>query len=289
MQDGWKKIENPDDEFAFDLPSGFNLDETEDENDTARSYSYSGGGVRLFVFSDPVKDCERFDVILNFLAARERKTKTYNDLSGDSYNFGDDEGFFHSVFTIKSETRTYVFHGVATENQHKDVTRFIRSISLNSKSSNLEFPRNADNRIDAPVPQSSPTPPIKSSNPELPPKVALSTPAGTGRSGSDEGLIHVPVPQLTPAPSTKPLKIVSKPRPAYTDIARIYSIQGTVILRVVFRSDGTMGEITVLKALPFGLTNSAKTALSKMRFKPETRDGKPYAVSKNVEYTFTIF
>jgi len=85
------------------------------------------------------------------------------------------------------------------------------------------------------------------------------------------------------------LKVISKPRPNYTDIARQNGIIGVVKLTVLFRADGTIGEITVVKALPFGLTELAVDAAHKIRFAPKTINRVPQTILKPVEYRFDIY
>lgn len=85
------------------------------------------------------------------------------------------------------------------------------------------------------------------------------------------------------------VKIISKPRPGYTDSARVNNIQGTVILKVTFLASGQIGGVSVIKGLPNGLTEQAIAAAKSIRFEPAKRGGTPYAVNKNVEYSFTIF
>ncbi len=85
------------------------------------------------------------------------------------------------------------------------------------------------------------------------------------------------------------LVIVTKPRPAYTEEARQSTISGTVILRVTFLRNGGVGSISVVKALPMGLTEQSVIAARKLSFLPGTVDGKPINITKQVEYTFTIY
>jgi TonB family protein len=84
------------------------------------------------------------------------------------------------------------------------------------------------------------------------------------------------------------LKIISKPKPLYTDEARQNNVSGTVILRVTFLASGQIGGISVVKSLSFGLTEQAIAAVRKMRFDPAKVNGIPQNVTRLVEYTFPI-
>jgi protein TonB len=106
---------------------------------------------------------------------------------------------------------------------------------------------------------------------------------GRGNQGDDDG------PPPRPTGVTQPLKILSKPRPGYTDAARQNNVQGTVILRVTFLPSGQIGSISAVKGLPYGLTEQAIAAARQMRFEPAKRDGIGQAVTRQVEYTFSIY
>jgi len=89
--------------------------------------------------------------------------------------------------------------------------------------------------------------------------------------------------------STTPLTIALKPRANYTDAARQNNIQGTVSLRVTFSSNGSIGNVAVVSALPFGLTEQAITAVRKLVFLPQQNNGENVTVIKTVQYAFSIY
>jgi len=85
------------------------------------------------------------------------------------------------------------------------------------------------------------------------------------------------------------VKILSQPRASYTDAARQAGIQGKVVLRVTFQSDGSVGAISAVSGLPNGLTERAIAAARSIRFEPAKRNGVPIAVTRTIEYSFTIY
>lgn len=85
------------------------------------------------------------------------------------------------------------------------------------------------------------------------------------------------------------LRIVSKPRPGYTEAARTENVEGSVILRVTFLASGKIGEVTPVKPLPFGLTEKAIEAANEIKFEPAMNNGRPVSVTKQVEYSFSIY
>lgn len=91
------------------------------------------------------------------------------------------------------------------------------------------------------------------------------------------GVIDVPTP---PDPDPGPLAIggdVQAPvrlgplTPVYPEAARKARVQGTVVLRLVIDRDGRVSGLQVVNGLPFGLTEAAVEAATRLRFKPAFR------------------
>ncbi len=140
---------------------------------------------------------------------------------------------------------------------------------------------------------------------DKPSPCATSVQEGSGTSGSKRsestwkgGLAIDPAP--TPANNsdvkpkvypdgTKPLQIRSKPKAFHTKLALEKCIEGKVILKITFFSNGQVGKIKVVKGLPFGLSEQAVEVAKRIRFEPAMKGGKPITVTKKVEYTFTIY
>lgn len=83
--------------------------------------------------------------------------------------------------------------------------------------------------------------------------------------------------------------IVKKPRPSYTDAARMKGVQGNIQLRLKFDENGYIPEIEIVKDLPEGLMRQAIFAAVRMKFLPEIENGIPRAITKTVEFSFTIY
>lgn len=112
--------------------------------------------------------------------------------------------------------------------------------------------------------------------------------SGNGNgTGSGDGDDAPPPPK--PTGVTSPIKILSKPRPGYTDAARTANIQGTVILRVTFMANGSIGSISPVKGLPNGLTEQAIAAARRISFEPAKVNGMGQTVTKQIEYSFSIY
>ena len=87
--------------------------------------------------------------------------------------------------------------------------------------------------------------------------------------------------------SRKPV-IKDKPVPEYTLIARQHGVEGTVVLRAVFRSSGKVTNIQATKTLPDGLTEQAIDAARRIKFKPAEKDGRPVSTYMQLEYNFHL-
>jgi TonB family protein len=82
--------------------------------------------------------------------------------------------------------------------------------------------------------------------------------------------------------------ILYKEKGKYTEEARQNRIEGTVVLNVVFRADGRITNIRVVRGLPDGLTEKAIEAATKVRFNPAVKNGVPVSVRGDIEFTFAL-
>jgi TonB family protein len=96
-------------------------------------------------------------------------------------------------------------------------------------------------------------------------------------------------PPQMPKGVTTALKITEKPRAIYTQEARKNQTSGTVTLRVTFMANGSIGNIAVVSGLPDGLTEQAIAAARNIQFEPAKRNGVAQTVTKQVQYTFTLY
>jgi len=105
----------------------------------------------------------------------------------------------------------------------------------------------------------------------------------------------------TPTPATDDAKIysgrevdqkarvLSKPEPSYTEVARKNQITGVVVLRAVFSSSGEVTNIHAVSGLPDGLTERAMTAAKQIKFVPATKDGRPVSMWMELQYNFNLY
>jgi TonB family protein len=77
-------------------------------------------------------------------------------------------------------------------------------------------------------------------------------------------------------------------RPDYTEEARRRGIEGDVVLEIVVRSDGTVGNVKVMQGLGGGLDQRAIDAVRQWRFSPARRFGTPVDVMVEVAVEFKL-
>jgi len=88
---------------------------------------------------------------------------------------------------------------------------------------------------------------------------------------------------------TTKARLLSKPEPQYTEDARKNQIVGTVVLKVVFASNGQVTNIRTVSGLPYGLTERAIAAAHQIKFVPATKDGHQVSMWMQLEYNFNLY
>jgi protein TonB len=80
---------------------------------------------------------------------------------------------------------------------------------------------------------------------------------------------------------------ISKPTPAYPDIAREAGVDGTVLVQALVGKDGKVKDTKVVKSIPM-LDAAAEAAVKQWVFKPALSNNKPVAVWVAVPVRFTL-
>lgn len=107
-------------------------------------------------------------------------------------------------------------------------------------------------------------------------------------SGVTVGDIESP-PSVQGKPVDGPRVLINKTPALYTDAARSSNTQGTVKLKLVFLSNGSIGNVTVLSPLPHGLTEQAIAAARRIVFIPKRVAGVPISVAQEIHYDFRLY
>ena len=108
---------------------------------------------------------------------------------------------------------------------------------------------------------------------------------GGGPGGGGGGYDRV----FTGREVTSKARLLSKPEQQYTEDARKNQITGTVVLKVVFQSNGSVSNIRTVSGLPYGLTERAIAAARQIKFVPATKDGHPVSMWMQLEYNFNLY
>jgi len=122
--------------------------------------------------------------------------------------------------------------------------------------------------------------------------------AGTGRGvGSGEGLGSgigdgsgggTGGGPFRPGSGIDPPRLLREVKAEYTDEARRRGITGDVLLEIVVKRDGSVGDVTVQQGRGAGLDQRAVAAVRQWRFSPARRRGEPVDVIVQVAVEFTL-
>ena len=83
-------------------------------------------------------------------------------------------------------------------------------------------------------------------------------------------------------------KLTYKVEPQYTRAALDARIQGTILLEIVVDKTGVPRDINVLSPVGFGLDERAVECVSRWRFEPGIKEGRPVKIRANVEVSFRL-
>jgi TonB family protein len=85
-------------------------------------------------------------------------------------------------------------------------------------------------------------------------------------------------------------KIVRQPVPSYTQPARAARVEGIILLEIVVRKDGTVGNAKIIRGLGYGLDESAiSTVTNEWLFIPGTLNDVPVDIIANIEVSFRLY
>ena len=91
-----------------------------------------------------------------------------------------------------------------------------------------------------------------------------------------------------PGSGVTPPTLVREVRPDYTEEARRRGVRGDVVMEIVVRRNGTVGEVRVLQGLGYGLDDRAVAAVRQWTFNPASRHGTPVDVMVEVAMEFKL-
>jgi len=96
------------------------------------------------------------------------------------------------------------------------------------------------------------------------------------------------LPQQQPSKDVTMPTVVRQVKADYPESAKKERVQGSVMLSVVVKKDGTVGDVTVKKPLHPELDEAAIKVMKQWEFRPGTKDGKAANIAVDVEMTFNL-
>ena len=110
--------------------------------------------------------------------------------------------------------------------------------------------------------------------------------AGTGVGpGSGGGTGGGP---YRPGSGIDPPRLLQEVKPVYTEDARLRRVEGEVVMEIVVRRDGSVGDMRITRGLAGGLNERATQAVRQWRFSPARRLGSPVDVIVEVSVEFKL-
>ncbi len=281
-QEKWETFHPPADAFTIETP--FDLSQRgENGKDDSRKYYASKGDTYLYVFSEPSHEAHQAATVEEFLKSQNRHLSVGKTLSSPLH-FQDEFDYWHTIVSIDTGTRTFVVQAVSLDEDSTIAERFVSTFKLGS-------PGEPNSPVGPPTAPAA-AGPLQLLKPDVAgPGSGTGIGSGSGAgfgTGTASGIGTGGVPPPPPMGS-RALRIVTKPRAGYTDFARMYEINGTVVLKVSFLESGQVGVVRTVKGLPFGLSTQATIAAKHIKFEPELKDGQPVSITKQVEYNFSIY
>lgn len=91
-----------------------------------------------------------------------------------------------------------------------------------------------------------------------------------------------------PGSGVEPPRLIKEVRADYTDEARRANVVGEVVLEIVVRRDGSVGDVKIVKRLGSGLDQRAVQAVRQWRFAPARLKGTPVDVIVEVAVEFKL-
>ncbi|HEV3139905.1 MAG TPA: TonB family protein, partial [Vicinamibacterales bacterium] len=91
-----------------------------------------------------------------------------------------------------------------------------------------------------------------------------------------------------PGSGVNPPRLLREVKADYTEDARRRGLAGEVVLEIVVRSDGSVGDVKILQGLGSGLDQRAVEAVRQWRFAPAERQGAPVDVYVEVAVEFKL-
>jgi TonB family protein len=257
----WQRYTVSGEEFSVLLPVAPAMDTSDKYIDTRRSrrervLGAYADGVVYAIYTFEKKSLSLDDLISRFANRSERREPvTVDGIAGTSSNWeNDDRMGVVQLFATAQNLYAFQVAGSKLGNPAAGIQKFFSSIKLSNQP---EGNKVSDGPGEQPASDTQTT---------------LSDPSIF--SGRDVA---------------RKVSVITKPEPRYTEEARKNQITGTVVLRAVFSSSGSVTNIHAVSNLPDGLTDKAIAAAREIRFIPAIKDGRFVSMWIELQYNFNLF
>lgn len=286
----WSILEPGGDAFSVETPSAMTVNRMKIDSKRT-TLLYAGEHERRYFFvAVDFPGPEGFFSVVERLIEEYANAEPRPIVEGatSEYQFKGLDNFYHHIIQTKTSAKIYTFHALSPEQNDLMVARFVHSAKIAGKEL---LPRP---ELAAQLRQEAEVPKVDSGSTSS----SLAKVAQPNSSGSGAGLGNTQTATGTSAAKessdnksnvNSELRLRTKPRPEYTRFARAYFLSGTVVIRATFLLNGTVGNVEVVRGLPFGLSGEAIKAAKAIKFDPAIRRGNAASVIRTIEYSFTLY
>ena len=208
--------------------------------------------VRIFKTNDPSALLQQEAHASYYREARQTEVKG-RGVKAQRFVNQKGEVYFEALSLI-NKGRLYLLQSLARDENNAALQQFLGSVTLKGMTGGTPPPATANN-----------TPPPQPAAPTVTP----------------EPPIEVATASLRPA-------ILYAPKALYNEPARKNRVQGVIVVRAVFTTEGEVTKVQIVRGLPDGLDDEAIQAARRIRFLPAVKNGKPVAVRMTMEFSFNL-
>lgn len=280
----WIRIESPDKDWSFAIPDGY-LADIDGEN---YIIYFRSEGLSIRVVTDELKNAKkRLKFNMSFLSADELKEYKFFEvgdfIGGYSKSEKEDSNFASYSLRFASDSGLSTIYISDSISGGEIAQKFLKSIHLGDKfiftSTNTRVNDEQIINISSLTTDKSILDAVRveDSNQKELIKSLEKDDQSKDESKNDKETY------------SKPLLVVRRPRPSYTNNARERRISGFAKLKVSFLANGRIGDIELITSLDKGLDKAAFNAAKKIKFLPAEINGLPVNVNKIVQYNFTVY
>jgi hypothetical protein len=276
--DGWIRVATDDGVFSVEMPSKFRMmhfDETIDFYRGQSRYALSdirilssfenGTLIRLEIYRGHANVARAF-----YDSGTYSRMRKGPQIKGTGYTIRQrrqvSANFFSVTYFVAVGGRVFVLMAASRNGETPEIKRFLDSLNINRSGKQFEpdevlpISRLPLTKVKIEMERDEPIEPAKDASPQ---------------TGDDTQRL--------------PLTIIVLPSAGFTPAARESGVSGKIVLRVQFAKDGFIPEIRIRRALPAGLIQQVLLAALRMSFLPRVDNGVAIDVTRNIEYTFSIY